>query len=211
MKKQNNTFQLLFALICVLATTSGCDFQNNSKEDKVKTVKHNEEYVQRVNSGAIKDDDYQGSVYRVTSAIIDSVQITIRYGSPGVRKRVIWGKLVPYDTVWVSGALTATSIEFSKDITIDGKKLKTGRYAFFTIPGRKRWKVIFNKDYQQHNADDYDVKKDVLRLDIVPDTLSQQTRRLTYSILKGVENDIDIALMWEKLSIPFKVKTGNSK
>ena len=211
MKKQNDLFRILLALLCIITITAGCGSKSGSKDDQVKMVRHNEEYVQRVNSGDIKNDDYEGSVYRVTSATIDSLRVKILYGSPGVRKRVIWGKLVPYDTVWVSGALKATAIEFSKDVIIGGKKFKAGKYAFFTIPGRNNWKIVFNTDYHQHNTSDYDIKKDLLRLDVVPDTLLQPTQRLTYSITKGADNDVNITLAWEKLSIPFKVKVSQHK
>ena len=211
MKKQNDLFQLLLALLCVITIIAGCASKSDSKDNQVKIVRRNEEYIQRVNNGDIKDDDYEGSVYRVTTATIDSLRIKILYGSPGVRKRVIWGRLVPYDTVWVSGALKATAIEFSKDVIIGGKKFKSGKYAFFTIPGRNSWKIVLNTDYHQHNTSDYDIKKDLLRLDVVPDTLLQPTQRLTYSITQGAENDVNIILAWEKLSIPFKVKMSRQK
>jgi hypothetical protein len=206
MKKKNDLFPLLLAMIYGITIASGCGTGNDPKQDEIKIERHGEEYVQRVNSGDIKEDDYEGSVYRINSTIIDSLRIKILYGSPGVRKRVIWGNVVPYDTVWVSGAIKATAIDFSKDVTIGGKKLRPGKYAFFTIPGRKSWKIIINTDYHQHNTNDYDTKKDLLRLDVVPDTLSQPTERLTYSIKKGAKNDVKITLSWEKLSIPFNVK-----
>ena len=211
MRKQNNLFALITVFVCMVTVTSGCESKSNAKDDRLKALAYNEEYVQQVNNGKIKDDNYQGSVYRVTSALIDSLQIKILYGSPGVRKRIIWGKLVPYDTVWVSGAIKATAIEFSKDVIIGEKKLKSGKYAFFTIPGRKDWKIVINTDYHQHNASDYDMKKDLLRFDVAPDTLSQPIRRLTYSITKESDNEANITLAWEKLRIAFKVKISEHK
>jgi hypothetical protein len=211
MKKQNNTITLFYLLLSFIVLTAGCKFQNKQKNDSKTSSKHDEDYVRRVNSGDITNDSYIGSVQRETSATIDSLKIKIQYGSPGVRKRIIWGKLVPFDSVWVSGANTATSIEFSKNVNVEGKKLKAGRYALFTIPGRKSWTVILNTDYRQHNADDYDVRKDVLRLQLIPDTLPKQTQRLTYSITKDNNSALDVALAWEKLRVSFHVKIDNAK
>jgi hypothetical protein len=205
MKKKNDLWQLLSALLFVAITTAGCESNSHPKSNPAKGLHYNEAYVQQVNSGDI-EDDYEGSVYRVTSAIIDSFQIKILYGSPGVRNRVIWGKLVPYDTVWVSGAIKATDIEFSKDVIIGGRILKAGKYALFTIPGRKSWEIVVNTDYQQHNTSDYDIKKDVLRFDVVPDTLPKPVHRLTYTVIKGGTNDATVSLEWENLKVKFNVK-----
>lgn len=210
MKKQNNLLPLLMVLVCVITITFGCESKSDLKDDRTKALAYDEGYVQQINNGEIQDDKYEGSVYRVTSATIDSLSIKILYGSPGVRKRIIWGKLVPYDSVWVTGAIKATAIEFSKDVIISGKKLNAGKYAFFTIPGRRSWKIIFNTDYHQHNTSDYDVNKDLLRFDVVPDTLILPTQRLTYSITKEGDNEANVIMAWEKLRILFKVKLSEN-
>jgi len=36
--------------------------------------------------------------------------------------------------MWHPGADSATTISFSKDVTIDGHALKAGRYTLWTIP-----------------------------------------------------------------------------
>src|SRR5213083_3048888 len=60
--------------------------------------------------------------------------ITIKYSRPGVKGRQIWGGLVPYDTIWRTGANEAATINFSDDVMINGQKLAKGNYALFTIP-----------------------------------------------------------------------------
>src|SRR5664279_5278319 len=49
--------------------------------------------------------------------------ITINYSSPTVKRRKIWGGLVPYDKVWRAGANEATIFETDKDIKVEGKSL----------------------------------------------------------------------------------------
>src|ERR1700722_8881656 len=60
-------------------------------------------------------------------------EITIDYHCPSVKGRKVWGDLVPYDSVWRTGANEATVISFSDDVTIEGSKLAAGKYALFTI------------------------------------------------------------------------------
>ena len=63
--------------------------------------------------------------------------VTISFCRPGVKGRVIWGGLVPYDQVWRTGANEATTIAFSTDVAIEGNKLAAGTYGLFTIPGKR--------------------------------------------------------------------------
>ncbi|MCI0453179.1 MAG: DUF2911 domain-containing protein, partial [Candidatus Latescibacteria bacterium] len=71
--------------------------------------------------------------------------VTITYSRPGVKGRVIWGGLVPYDKVWRTGANEATAITFSTDVKVNGQPLAAGTYSFHTIPTRGDWTLIFNK------------------------------------------------------------------
>ncbi len=52
------------------------------------------------------------------------------------------GRPGPYDEVWVTGAHDATTIEIAKPFVIGGKEIPAGKYAIFTIPGKKEWTVI---------------------------------------------------------------------
>src|ERR1035441_5754308 len=49
--------------------------------------------------------------------------ITIDYHCPSVKGRKIWGALVPYDSLWRTGANEATAISFSDDV-IDRKSTR---------------------------------------------------------------------------------------
>ncbi|MDM7914857.1 MAG: DUF2911 domain-containing protein [Candidatus Eisenbacteria bacterium] len=75
--------------------------------------------------------------------------VTITYSRPGVKGRVIWGELVPYDKVWRTGANEATTIAFSSDVKVDGHPLKAGTYSLHTIPTKGDWTVIFNSKAEQ--------------------------------------------------------------
>ncbi len=72
--------------------------------------------------------------------------VDIKYSRPGVRGRTIFGNLVPYGEKWRTGANSNTIISFDTNVTIEGKELKEGTYAVYTIPGENEWEVIFYKD-----------------------------------------------------------------
>ncbi|MDR5590436.1 DUF2911 domain-containing protein [Christiangramia sp. SM2212] len=69
--------------------------------------------------------------------------VTVEYSRPGMRGRTIFGDLVPYGEVWRTGANANTKITFSDDVKINGKDLKKGSYAIYTIPSEDSWEVMF--------------------------------------------------------------------
>ena len=149
-------------------------------------------------------DTSKKSIKSMAFNLVNNDSIIIKYHSPGVRKRVIWGGLVPYDEVWVTGAHDATTIEFKTALTVDGKILPAGKYAFFTIPGKKEWTIIFNRHWQQHLASEYDAGQDVLRMKIKPKK-NKHTERLQYFIESGKDDKGNIAVAWEKVRIEIPV------
>ncbi|MBX9781872.1 MAG: DUF2911 domain-containing protein [Chitinophagaceae bacterium] len=126
--------------------------------------------------------------------------MVINYYSPGVKNRIIWGGLVSYNNVWVTGARSATNITVSKDFTVGNKNIKAGTYAVFTIPGKEEWIFIINKNYARHLADDYKQEEDIVRVTVKPVIAETSLERLQYF----VETD-KIIIAWEKLRIEIPV------
>jgi hypothetical protein len=69
--------------------------------------------------------------------------VEIVYSRPSARGRAVFGNLVPFGELWRTGANENTIITFSDDVIIDGKSLKKGKYALYTIPNIQSWEVIF--------------------------------------------------------------------
>lgn len=130
----------------------------------------------------------------------------IRYNAPAVRGRVIWGELVPYNSVWVTGAHDATSLEIGKAFRIGDKVVPAGKYALFTIPGKDKWTVIINKNWNQHLADNYSEKEDVVRIQVEPEINSNITERLKYEIEEKGDRRADIIFSWEKVRVVFPIE-----
>ncbi len=147
-------------------------------------------------------DTFKKSIPCVTICTIGNTEISIHYYSPGVKNRIIWGGLVTYDQVWVTGAHSATRLDSDRPFTIGGVKIPAGKYALFTIPGKEEWTVIINKNYQQHLTDDYDSKDDLVRVKIKPIFSETSLERLQYFI----ENN-KLIIAWEKIKVelPFTI------
>lgn len=162
-------------------------------------------YADSVNAGLIKEDTMKSSPHRVAMNTVGTIHVHMEYSSPGVKDRVIWGGLVAWDKVWVAGAHHATSVRFSKEVVIDGKKIPAGTYAFFAIPRKNEWTLILNTRYDQHLADEYNEKEDIIRVNVTAVTHAP-TPRLTYVVTKTGEKQGAIQLLWEnvQVSLPFE-------
>jgi hypothetical protein len=148
-----------------------------------------------------KQDTTKKSIPREEHAMIGKAHITILYTAPAVRNRVIWGGLVAYDQVWVTGAHKATTFEINQPFTLNNKKIPAGKYAIFTIPGKDKWTFILNKNWEQHLADNYDPKEDVVRMEVKPMLLPKVQERLEYSVKKKSDNECLLEISWEKIKI----------
>jgi hypothetical protein len=129
--------------------------------------------------------------------------IHLDYSSPSVRGRQVFGGLVSMNEVWVTGAHKATSIQFDKPVTIDGKRIEAGKYGFFTIPRENEWTVILNQVWDMHLADDYDQNKDVIRFMVKPEQLSETVEALTLEVKEKDPKTTQISVAWDKIKIAF--------
>ncbi len=136
----------------------------------------------------------------------ESASVSIEYGSPSKRGRVLFGKegsesLEKYGKVWRTGADGCTAITFKKDVSFGGKAVKAGTYGFFTIPGEKEWIVILNSDAKQWGAYSYKADKDVVRITVPAITHKEVAESLAFKA-----SDTSIDFMWDTagFSVPLK-------
>jgi hypothetical protein len=132
--------------------------------------------------------------------------VHIEYSSPGKRGRQIFGGLVGYGEVWVTGAHRATSISFTSNVTIGGVNIEKGKYGLFTIPGEDQWTVIINTNWDQHLADDYNEAEDVVRVQVESVKLNEVVESLTYKVEEIDSTKGKITISWDDVSISFEVQ-----
>ena len=144
------------------------------------------------------------------SQTIGLTKITIDYHRPGVKGRVIWGKLVPYNEVWRAGANENTTISFSDQVKINGQDLPAGTYGLHMIPTENDWTIIFSKNIWSWGSFFYNQKEDALRIKVKPVT-NEFREWLDYSFDDPSDTSAEVALLWEKMKIPFKVSVNVDK
>jgi hypothetical protein len=191
MKKSN-----LFTLAIFSATTM---FFAACGAEKSTETTETEEVVSEQKAGS----EERPSPLRTLEGNIGSSKLMVQYGAPSIKGRVVWGDLVPYNEVWRTGANEATYVDFSSDVTVEGKPLKAGRYSLFTIPkATGAWTVIFNSEWNlEHGHFQYKEANDVLRVESTPQWGSESQEQLTIAI-----ESPGIVVRWEKLKLPITIQ-----
>jgi len=146
--------------------------------------------------------------------------ITITYSRPDVngREGKIWGTLITYgfstqDLVtgkntnpWRAGANENTTITFEHDVKVEGKNIKAGTYGLFIAVWPDSATIIFSNQSNAWGSFYYEAKYDALRVNVKPVVLDKSVEWLKYEFIEQREKSCTIALLWEKLMIPFKVE-----
>lgn len=137
-----------------------------------------------------------------TATVASGANLIINFSQPAVKGRNVWeGNLAPYGKVWRTGANDAPTFEVNKDVMINGKALKAGKYALFTIPGEQEWTIIFNKTSKQWGAYGYKEADDALRV-----TAKSEANEMNERFTIKAENSGMVSMMWDKVKVGFMVK-----
>jgi tetratricopeptide (TPR) repeat protein len=111
---------------------------------------------------------------------------------------------------WRAGADQNTTIEFSHDVTVQGKPLKAGKYGFHIIPQETGpWTLIFSTDNAHWGSYFYRPENDVLRVEATPQD-APYTEYLSYEFIDRKAASTIVALKWEEKMIPFTISVPES-
>ena len=133
--------------------------------------------------------------------------IELSYSRPNAKGRTIFGDLVPYGAVWRTGANSATTLTFSDEVIIGGKKIPAGKYGLLSIPGAAEWTIIISKQLDVTSPSAYKQEMDVLRMNVP--TVSLPFPIETFMILfeKVKSNELEMMIIWESTMVSIPVKT----
>lgn len=154
----------------------------------------------------------QASPKSVINQVVGLTEVEIEYSRPSARGRVVLGELVPFGKLWRTGANANTTISFSEDVVIDGKTLKKGKYALFTLPRIETWEIIFyTKTDNWGNPDTFSEENVALRAIVKPEMTSRNVETFTIDISNLDNNFAILNLMWEKTLVALKFEVPTQK
>jgi hypothetical protein len=143
---------------------------------------------------------------------IGITDVSVTYSRPGVKGREIWGKLVPYNELWRTGANLSTMLEVTDDVMIEGQKLAAGKYSFFAIPMQTGdWTVVLNKTTGLGGTSGYKQDDDVFRVKVKPQMQTTSREWLEYTFEDLTDSSATMVVYWEKLRLPVKLTVNTQE
>ena len=122
--------------------------------------------------------------------------ILIKYNSPRMRGRTIMGGLVPYGTVWRTGANPATTIITSVPLMFGGLLVPTGTHTLYTLPTKGTWQLIINNQTGQWGTE-YDQTKDLGRVPMQSRRMKTPKEAMSISFEKSTRDSTELHVRWE--------------
>jgi hypothetical protein len=101
-------------------------------------------------------------------ATVGPMHVVVDYGRPSKRGRTIFGGVVPYNTIWRTGANAATGFKIDRDAMIGVTKVPAGEYTLFSLPTADTWTLVVSKKTHEWGTE-YDSTADLAR---IPMTMS---------------------------------------
>ena len=134
--------------------------------------------------------------------------IEVKYNRPVAKGRKVFGDLVPFNKLWRTGANAATIIKFTDAVEIKGKRIDTGSYALYTIPGTDTWEIILNKGVTNWGVDGYKESEDVARFKVEPIKMSNKLESFTMQFAEVKAESCELQIMWEKTTVTIPINAN---
>jgi hypothetical protein len=140
----------------------------------------------RASVEAIIDRRWLNNQWLATGGVAGPARIIINYGQPHARGRALLGSVIPWDSVWRTGANQATQLTTELDVTIGSAFIPRGIYTLFSVPTRAGWKLVVSKQVLQWGTE-YDPRQDLARIDLRSRTLAEPVESLTFWLVPALE------------------------
>jgi len=146
------------------------------------------------------------------SQTVDGTRLTVEYSRPRARGRdSLFGKVVTWHEVWTPGANWATTLEVSKDVTVNGQPLPRGKYAIWMIVREADWTVILDTTHHRFHVPHLDSmpRPGQVRFDVTP-AAGAFTEVLTWSFPSVRLDGTTLLMQWGTVQVPLDLKVEPS-
>lgn len=187
-----------------------------SGRETTMQVEVNQADATDVDVGALASDfaarDASGNGFGIASPT-DTVRassagaaLEIVYSRPAKRGREIWGGLVPWNTVWRTGANAATQFTTDRDLVIGETDVPAGEYTLWSTYTPDSATLIINAQTGIWGTA-YDAAHDFAHISLSRESLPDPVERFTMDI-RPVESGGALALSWDRtrFSVPIRGK-----
>ncbi len=149
------------------------------------------------------------SQHGVVSQTVGLTIITVTYNRPVARGRTLFGAsgVVKWDKVWHPGADSATRIEFTRDLTIEGRAVPKGEYSLWLIPRESApWTLILSRAARVFHEPYPGTTEDFARVEITPEAGAHMETMAYYFPVVARDSTV-LRLHWGSTVVPIRIRT----
>jgi len=114
--------------------------------------------------------------------------------------------VVPWGTVWRTGANAATQFRTDRDLVIGGVVVPAGTYTLFSLPAQTGWQLIVNRQTGQWGTA-YDSAQDLIRVPLTVSALGAPVEVFTIAVEPQDAGGV-LSFAWDRTraQVPFTVR-----
>jgi hypothetical protein len=112
---------------------------------------------------------------------VGGAHLSVDYGRPSKRGRVIFGNVIAFNTIWRTGANEATTLVVDHDLVLGTAPVPAGTYTLFSYITPTGWQLVVSKKTGEWGTD-YDPTADLVRIPMTVDRAATPVERFTISL-----------------------------
>jgi hypothetical protein len=145
------------------------------------------------------------------SQTIDGTVITLEYSRPRVRGRAaVFGDEVKWQEVWTPGANYATTLEISRDVEINQRKVAKGKYSVWMVVRQdKPWTFVLDPRARLFHVAHPDSADNQIRFD-VQTVAAPRNEVLTWTFPGVSTSGATLVMHWDTVQVPLQVSVTPS-
>lgn len=134
--------------------------------------------------------------------------LSLEYSRPSANGRVVFGNVVPFDKMWRTGANSSTKITFGSDVKVEGKDVKAGTYAIYSVPGKDVWEIMLYKDLTiGGNLSKYKTEDEVARVKVKSSKVTEKVESFTVNFNGFTPTATSLEMVWENTKVSLAITT----
>jgi hypothetical protein len=131
---------------------------------------------------------------KTANATTEPPVIRLIYSRPHLQRRALFNGILKYDEPWRLGANEASEIQFYRNVSIQGKQIKAGRYIIYGIPHHDKWTIILNSNVDTWGLKQ-DASKDIGRFEI-PITTNDLNLEYFTMVFEKSDTGANLIIAW---------------
>ncbi len=133
-------------------------------------------------------------ILKMSDSITTPPLARVVYSRPHLQGRNLFQDVLKYGEPWRLGANEATELDLYQDATIQGKKIKAGRYILYCVPQQDTWTIALNSNIDSWGLHP-DVSKDIARFTI-PVSQAGSSFEFFTMIFQQTKTGADLLMAW---------------